>query len=56
MGAVFCMGPCETGYESVDRYNWHSAGTLGWPFPVLKYKCILQIKYTEATSQTALGK
>jgi len=30
------------------RYNWHSAGSLGWPFPVLRYKCINQIKYTEA--------
>ena len=30
------------------RYNWHSAGSLGWPFPVLKYKYIFQIKYTEA--------
>jgi len=28
--------------------NWHSAGSLGWPFPVLKYKYIFQIKYTEA--------
>ena len=30
------------------RYNSHSAGSLGWPFPVLNYKCIFQIKYTEA--------
>jgi len=30
------------------RYNWHSAGSLGWPFPMLKYKYISQIKYTEA--------
>jgi len=22
----------------VCRYNWHSAGSLGWPFPMLKYK------------------
>ena len=28
--------------------HWHSAGSLGWPFPVLKYKYIFQIKYTEA--------
>jgi len=21
----------------VCRYNWHSAGSVGWPFPVLKY-------------------
>jgi len=24
-----------------------SAGSLGWPFQLLKYKCIFQIKYTE---------
>jgi len=24
----------------VCRYNWHSAGSIGWPFPVLKYKYI----------------
>jgi len=30
------------------RYNWHGAGVLGWPFPVLEYKYIFQIKYTEA--------
>ena len=32
----------------VCRYNWQSAGSLGWPFPMLKYKYIYQIKYTEA--------
>jgi len=32
----------------VCRYNWHSAGSLGWPFPTLKYKYIFRIKYTEA--------
>jgi len=32
----------------VCRYNWHSAGSLGWPFPMLRYKYIFQIKYTEA--------
>ena len=26
------------------RYNWHSAGSLGWPFPVLKYKYIFSNK------------
>jgi len=30
------------------RYNWHSAGSVGWPFPMQKYKNIFQIKYTEA--------
>ena len=34
----------------VCRYNWHSAGSLGWPFPMLKYKYIkykrnFEIKY-----------
>ena len=24
----------------VCRYNWHSAGSRGWPFPMLKYKYI----------------
>ena len=30
------------------RYNWHSAGFLGWPFSMMKYKYIFEIKYTEA--------
>jgi len=30
-----------------ERNNWHSADTLGWPFPMLKYKYIFQIKDTE---------
>jgi len=30
------------------RYNWHSAGSVCWPFPILKYKYIFQIKYTKA--------
>ena len=29
------------------RYNWHTAGSLGWP-STLKYKYILRIKYAEA--------
>jgi len=33
----------------VRRYNWHSAGSLGWPFPVQIYQYIFfQIEYTEA--------
>jgi len=28
----------------VRRYNWSSAGSLGWPFPMPKYKYIFQIK------------
>jgi len=30
------------------RHNLHSAGSLGWPFPMLKYQYIFPIKYTEA--------
>jgi len=32
----------------VCRYNWHSAGSLDWPFTMLKYEYIFQMKYTEA--------
>jgi len=32
----------------VCRYNWHCASSVGWPFPMLKYKYIFQMKYTEA--------
>jgi len=32
----------------VCRYNWHSAGSLAWPFPMFTYKYIFQIKYMEA--------
>ena len=28
--------------------SWHSASSLLWPFPMLKYKYIFKIKYTEA--------
>jgi len=31
----------------VCRYKWHSAGSLGSPFPVLNYKYIVRVKYTE---------
>jgi len=26
------------------RYNWHSAGSLGWPVPMLKYYYIFSNK------------
>ena len=41
--------------ERVCRYNWHTAGSLGWKFSVLKYKYIFQIKYTETILSAALG-
>jgi len=28
----------------VRRYNWHSAGSLGWPFPVLKFSLVYFLK------------
>ena len=34
--------------QSVSWHSRHSAGSLGWPFSVLKYKYSFQIKYTEA--------
>ena len=43
-------------FAKVRRYNWHSAGSLGWPFPVLKYKYIFQINYTEAISSNSTWK
>ena len=38
------------------RYNWHSAVSLGWPFPMLKYKYIF-FKYNRRKQfyQTVLG-
>ena len=35
-------------WTKVRRHNWHSAGCLGWPFPVIKFKYSFEIKYTEA--------
>jgi len=34
------------------RYNLHSTGPLGWPFPMLKYKYIFQIKYAILSNST----
>ena len=39
-------------------YNWHSAGSLGWPFPMLKYKYIFQIygsNFIKRLSETVIG-
>ena len=39
------------------RYNWHSAGSLRWPFPVLKYiEYIFHRKYTEAVLSNSTRK
>ena len=38
------------------RYSRHSAGSVGWPFPVLKYEYISQIKYTEAILSSSIRK
>jgi len=37
-------------------YNWRSAGSLGWPFPMLKYKYSFQAKYTEAVLSNSTRK
>jgi len=40
----------------VCRYNWHSAGSRVWPFPMLKYKYIFRTKnIPKQFYQTALG-
>ena len=40
----------------VRRYNWHSAGSLRWPFPTVKYKYTFQIKYTESVLSNSTRK
>jgi len=35
-----CAGRLMSQRTKVCRYNWHSAGSLGRPFPALKYKYI----------------
>ena len=48
VGLVIRHGIEEQGGTKVRRYNWHSAGSLGWPFPMLIYiNIFFQIKYTE---------
>jgi len=34
--------------ERKCRYNWQTAGSLGWPVPLLKCKYIFELKYTDA--------
>jgi len=46
-GMVISDGDFHKGTK-VCRYNWHSAGSLGWPFPMLKYEYIFPTKHTEA--------
>jgi len=45
---AFPTWPLFRAHKKVCRYNCHSAGSLGWSFPLLKYKYIFQIEYTEA--------
>jgi len=35
-------------HDQLHRERKHNAGSLSWPFTMLKYKHIFQIKYTEA--------
>ena len=40
--------------QSVSNESaWHSAGSMGWSFPVLKYKYISEIKYAETISSNS---
>jgi len=39
LNCPYFTGKDELGTK-VCRYNWHSAGSLGWLFPMLKYKYI----------------
>jgi len=43
-----CMKDNKYLYSAVFRYNWQSASSIGWLFPIIKHKYILQIKCTEA--------
>jgi len=53
----FKLSVCDSLHSSgttVRLYNWHSAGFLGWPFPMLQYKCIFREKNIRKQSyQTA---
>jgi len=53
-----CLDRSVVGYRErkVCRYNWQSAGSLGWPFPMLKYKYIFQTKYTETVLSNSTRK
>jgi len=35
------FAPLALGTE-VCRYNWHSAGSPGWSFSMLKYECVFK--------------
>ena len=53
----FKLPVCDSLHSSgtkVRLYNWHSAGFLGWPFPMLQHKCIFREKNIRKQSyQTA---
>ena len=44
------------GNEKVCRYGWHSGCSVAWPFPMLKYRHISQVKYMEAISSNSTRK
>jgi len=49
---------CRWTQAASGAAGWASIGlasSLDWPFPMLKYKYVSQIKYTENFYQTALG-
>ena len=52
---LWCCGASSSLYGTkVCRYNWHSAGSTGWPFAVLKCKYIFQIKCTTTNTTTSV--
>ena len=51
-GKITVASHDSIGNESAPIYNWHSAGSLGWPFPTLD---IFLFQIREQFYQTALG-
>jgi len=52
---VLCLALSVGIGKEVCRYNWRSAGSLGWPFPMLQYKYIFQKNTRKQFYQTTLG-
>jgi len=46
----------QSAFCELQTITVSDAGSLGWPFPMLKYKCIFQIKCTLAISSNSTRK
>ena len=44
----------STAGNEVCRYKWHSAGALGWPFPVLFFEKIYGSNFIKQHSKTVM--